>query len=156
MGTSTKKFDIKKHVMTGISYMIPVVVCGGILCALAKGFGGYDICLLYTSQGAGDKAYDRIKDQIPSYMGFVFEEMCKQYLWQENLKGNAPVDFTNLGRWWGNDPVEKKEVEIDIIADNEENEAIFAECKWRNEDVGESVLKELQHRSTLFHYRRCV
>lgn len=38
-----KKFQIKKHVMTGISYMIPIVVCGGILCALAKGFGGYDI-----------------------------------------------------------------------------------------------------------------
>ena len=112
--------------------------------------------LSLIAQGAGDKAYDRIKDQIPSYMGFVFEEMCKQYLWQENLKGNAPVDFTNLGRWWGNDPVEKKEVEIDIIADNEENEAIFAECKWRNEDVGESVLKELQHRSTLFHYRKNV
>ena len=38
-----QKFDIKKHVMTGISYMIPIVVCGGILSALAKGFGGYDI-----------------------------------------------------------------------------------------------------------------
>lgn len=37
------KFEIKKHVLTGISYMIPIVVCGGILCALAKGFGGYDI-----------------------------------------------------------------------------------------------------------------
>lgn len=38
-----KKFDIKKHVMTGISYMIPVVVAGGILYGLAKGFGGWDI-----------------------------------------------------------------------------------------------------------------
>lgn len=37
------KFEIKKHVMTGISYMIPVVVAGGILGALAKGFGGYNI-----------------------------------------------------------------------------------------------------------------
>ena len=34
-----QKFEIKKHVMTGISYMIPIVVCGGILSALAKGFG---------------------------------------------------------------------------------------------------------------------
>lgn len=38
-----KKFEIKKHVMTGISYMIPIVVAGGILGALAKGFGGYNI-----------------------------------------------------------------------------------------------------------------
>lgn len=33
-----QKFEIKKHVMTGISYMIPIVVCGGILSALAKHF----------------------------------------------------------------------------------------------------------------------
>lgn len=33
--------DLKKHLMTGISYMIPMVVAGGILGALAKGLGGY-------------------------------------------------------------------------------------------------------------------
>lgn len=37
------KFEVKKHVMTGISYMIPIIVAGGILGALAKGFGGYNI-----------------------------------------------------------------------------------------------------------------
>lgn len=37
------KIEVKKHVMTGISYMIPIVVVGGILGALAKGFGGFDI-----------------------------------------------------------------------------------------------------------------
>ena len=41
--TMKRKFDFKKHVLTGISYMIPIVVAGGILGALAKGFGGYDI-----------------------------------------------------------------------------------------------------------------
>ena len=35
--------DIKKHIMTGISYMIPIVVAGGILGALAKAFGGWNI-----------------------------------------------------------------------------------------------------------------
>lgn len=46
-----KNFQIKKHVMTGISYMIPIVVAGGILGALAKGFGGYDIGGLYDTSG---------------------------------------------------------------------------------------------------------
>ena len=32
-----------KHIMTGISYMIPIVVAGGILGALAKAFGGWNI-----------------------------------------------------------------------------------------------------------------
>ena len=31
--------NIMKHVMTGISYMIPIIVAGGILGALAKAFG---------------------------------------------------------------------------------------------------------------------
>lgn len=44
-----KKFEIQKPVMTGISYMIPMVVAGGILGALAKGFGGYNIGALYDT-----------------------------------------------------------------------------------------------------------
>lgn len=35
--------EVKKHVMTGISYMIPMVVAGGILGALAKGLGGFNV-----------------------------------------------------------------------------------------------------------------
>ena len=112
--------------------------------------------LSLIGQGAGDRVYQRVEKQIPAYMGFVFEEICKQYLWQENLKGNLPVEFTDMGRWWGNDPVEKRQTEIDILADNEEGEAIFGECKWRNELTSEAELKELQHQSTLFHYKKNV
>ena len=61
-----------------------------------------------------------------------------------------------MGRWWGTDKTTRSQTEIDIIADNEQDEAIFAECKWRNEEVGEAELKTLQHRSMLFHYRRKV
>lgn len=107
-------------------------------------------------QGAKDRVYRRVEEQIPAYMGIVFEDICKQYLWQENINGRAPIEFSDMGRWWGNDPVKKQQTEIDIIADNEEKEAIFAECKWRNEAVGENELKELQHQSTLFHYKRNV
>ena len=38
-----KKLNLKKHMMTGISYMIPMIVAGGILGALAKGFGGWEV-----------------------------------------------------------------------------------------------------------------
>lgn len=110
--------------------------------------------LALIQQGAKEKVYKRVEKQIPTYMGFVFEEICKQYLWQENLNGNLPIDFTNIGRWWGNDPREKKQTEIDIMADNEEKEALFAECKWTNEAVGEAELKDLLHQSTLFHYNK--
>lgn len=112
--------------------------------------------LALIQQGAKDKAYGRIEKQINAYMGFVFEEICKEYLWQENLRGNLPIEFTNLGRWWGNDKIRHTETEIDIMADNDENEGIFAECKWRNEAVGEGELEKLRHRSTLFHYKKNI
>ena len=43
-----KKVGVMKTIMTGISYMIPMVVAGGILGALAKGFGGYAIGDFYS------------------------------------------------------------------------------------------------------------
>lgn len=112
--------------------------------------------LALIQRGAKDKVYRRMEQQISAYMGFVFEEICKQYLWQENLGERLPIEFINMGRWWGNDPTTKSETEIDIIADNDEKEALFAECKWTNEAVGESELKELQHQSKLFHYKKSV
>ncbi len=74
----------------------------------------------------------------------------------EGESGRKPVEFTDMGRWWGTDKTARSQTEIDIIADNEQDEAVFADCKWRNEEVGEAELKTLQHRSMLFHYRRKV
>ena len=44
--------------------------------------------------------------------------------------------------------------EIDLIVDDGEGTALFAECKWRNEPVGEDVLQKLVHRSELFRRQR--
>ena len=75
---------------------------------------------------------------------------------KEKLNGTAPIEFTDMGRWWGTDKTAKSQTEIDIIADNEQDEAVFAECKCRSEDVGQAELRALQLKSTLFHYRRKV
>ncbi len=60
-------------------------------------------------RGAADIVYRRIEPQLSEYMGAVFEEICKQYLWKLLLDGNSPVEFSELGRWWVNDPIEKKQ-----------------------------------------------
>jgi len=103
----------------------------------------------------GDIVYERISEQIPSFMGGVFEEICKQYLWYGNIENQLEikVNFTDLGRWWGNDPIRKSETEIDILAYINENTAIFGECKWTNENVGVSVLDDLIDQSKLFRYK---
>ena len=106
------------------------------------------------ARGATDLAYKRIEPFMSDYMGKVFEDICKQYLWKLLLTGKCPVEFSSLGRWWGNDPVEKSQAEIDIIAEQDKNAALFGECKWTNEKVDLGVLETLVKRSELFSYKK--
>lgn len=101
---------------------------------------------------ATEIVYKKIEDALSDYMGQVFEEICKQYLWQLLLSGKSPVEFHSMGRWWGNDPIEKKQTEIDIMAEQDKNTALFGECKWTNEKVDTGVLETLIKRSQLFPY----
>ena len=103
-------------------------------------------------RGAAHIVYRRIEPQLSEYMGTVFEEICKQYLWKLLLDGNSPVEFSELGRWWGNDPIEKKQTEIDIMGEQDKKTALFGECKWTNEKVDLGVLETLIKRSKLFSY----
>ena len=105
------------------------------------------------ARGAADLAYKRIEPHLSDYMGKVFEEICKQYLWKLLLSGECPVEFSSLGRWWGTDPKEKRQAEIDILAERDKNTALFGECKWTNEKVDLGVLETLIKRSALFPYK---
>lgn len=104
------------------------------------------------SRGAADLVYKRIESYFSDYMGKVFEEICTQYLWEQLIHENCPIIFNSLGRWWGNDPKERKQTEIDIMGEQDKNNAIFAECKWTNEKVDLGVLETLIKRSRLFNY----
>ena len=106
------------------------------------------------ARGATDLVYKRIESQLCDYMERVFEEICTQYLWKQLIKGNMPIEFVSLGRWWGNAPILKCQTEIDIMGEQDSNAAIFAECKWRNENVDLEVLETLIGRSGLFHYTK--
>jgi len=106
------------------------------------------------NNGMTDRAYSRIEPHIPAFMGRVFEEICKQHLWHLNKANELPLQFTDIGRWWGNDPVQRTEAEIDLLAYEDEQSALFAECKWSNEPVGAAVLESLIQRGQLFRYPR--
>lgn len=106
------------------------------------------------ARGATDLVYKRIEVQLSDYMGRIFEEICVQYLWKQLLQGNMPIEFMSLGRWWGNDPRYRRQTEIDIMGEQDSNAAIFAECKWRNENVDLDILETLIERSGVFHYTK--
>lgn len=104
------------------------------------------------SRGAADLAYRRIEPHLSDYMGKVFEEICKQYLWSLLLAGKSPVEFRELGRWWGTNPATRKQTEIDIMGEQDKNTVLFGECKWTNEKVDAGVLETLVRRSQMFRY----
>ncbi len=106
------------------------------------------------ARSAANLAYQRIEPFLSDYMGKVFEEICKQYLWKLLLAGKCPVEFSSLGRWWGSDPTEKCQAEIDILAEQDKNNALFGECKWTNEKIDLGVLEKLVKRSNLFSYKK--
>lgn len=106
------------------------------------------------ARGAVDLAYKRIEPHLPDCMGKVFEEICKQYLWRLLLNGESPVEFRDLGRWWGTDPAARTQTEIDIMGEQDNEIALFGECKWTNEKVDIGVLDKLVKRSQMFHYRK--
>ncbi len=105
------------------------------------------------SRGAADLAYRRIAPELSSYMGGVFEEICRQYLWKMLLENKCPVNFSDLGRWWGTNPKTRAQEEIDIMG-ADKDAALFAACKWTNEKVALSFLEALVDRSSLLAYKQ--
>jgi len=100
----------------------------------------------------GESVYDyEIAPDLNTYMGLVFEEICRQFMWKLMQKNALPFFTGNLGRWWGNNPAEKRQEEIDLLAFRE-NKAIFGECKWTEAPVDIDVLIDLQAQSRLFRY----
>ena len=103
-------------------------------------------------RGATELAYQRIEPHLSTYMGGIFEEICKQYLWKILLRGECAVNFSDIGRWWGTNPKNRMQEEIDIVgSDPATDTMLFGECKWTNEKIALPVLETLIERSNLFH-----
>jgi AAA+ ATPase superfamily predicted ATPase len=102
--------------------------------------------------GHADEVYEKkVKPQMEAFTGPVFERICLEYLTRRLLPGDLPFWSSHIGRWWGTNPTAMKEVEIDILA-FEDEKALFCECKWTNHLVGLDVLDALRTKSGLFPY----
>ncbi|MEA3424206.1 MAG: ATP-binding protein [Bacillota bacterium] len=78
---------------------------------------------------------------LNEYASYVFEDVCIQYMRKLNKKQSLSFRYSKIGRWW------KKQIEIDILAmDNNEN-GIFGECKWKNFKMNKNDLERLREKS---------
>ncbi len=91
----------------------------------------------------------KIMPDYSNYMGLVFESVCRDYLLNKNMRGELPILFTEIGRWWGTDSKTHQQVEIDLIA-KDKNDFLFCECKWKNELLDYGVLDDLREKADAF------
>lgn len=91
-----------------------------------------------------DLAMKRIMAGLPSYIGTVFEDVCREYV-------RFTMGYDNVGTWWGTDASTHVVEEIDIVAkrSDRKGDLLFAECECRRSPVGADVSEKLRARSML-------
>lgn len=91
-----------------------------------------------TKAEALDVWRENIEPDFPEFASQAFEEVCRQYLWRKRFENKLPMKPVRLGRWW------YKSVEIDLAGVDAKGENVLvAECKYRQQKTGVSVLKAL-------------
>ena len=86
---------------------------------------------------------------VKNHIAFVYEDVCKERMWDLNAVGAWPFNFIKLGRFW-----DSKD-EIDIVAlDPEGKNLILGECKYCSEPVGVSVLRNLEAKASAVAWER--
>lgn len=71
----------------------------------------------------------------------VFEDICKQYLVRCNKNGMIQEPFEKIGKYYYDDPVNKRNGEFDIVTLDDKG-YIFYEAKFRKEPINESMIEE--------------
>lgn len=94
----------------------------------------------FIESGHGRIVMDKIrKSLVRNHIAFVYEDICKERMWEINAEGVWPFYFSKLGRYWDS----KEEIDIAAIDPDGKN-LILGECKYWQEPVGVSVLRELE------------
>jgi AAA+ ATPase superfamily predicted ATPase len=93
---------------------------------------------------------DGLKKNFNSFVGKKFEKLVRT-----DVVKFCPFTVTRIGRWWGyhRENEERKELEIDIVALNEETkEILFCECKWKDKVNAEKILEDLKTKAMFVNW----
>ena len=108
--------------------------------------------------GQGETYYKKVvKPQIHSYMGSVFEEMCRYYTLEQGIQGTYGSFLTQTGTWWGVEQIIDEDgkrysqsADIDVVGISSiDKTAVVGECKFKNEKIDKEIYETLLRRSKL-------
>ena len=110
--------------------------------------------------GRGEVYYTKaVKPVLHSFMGAVFEEMCRYYTLVKEITGEYGCFITNVGTWWGverikdkNGDIRTQSADIDVVGLSEtDKKAVIGECKFKNEKIDKGIYETLIRRGTLIN-----
>ena len=108
--------------------------------------------------GQGEIYYTKVvKPVLHTFMGSIFEEMCRYYTLMKGITGEYGCFITSVGTWWGVENITDKDGEvraqsadIDVVALSEvDKRAVIGECKFKNEKIDKGIYDTLIRRSKL-------
>lgn len=95
----------------------------------------------------GERIYNEfIREDLSNFMGEGFEDISYDFFEKLNKEDKLFGFVHSYGRWWGNNPLEKKEEEIDLLGEGK-GFSVFGEFKWRNRDFDMGELDKLINKS---------
>lgn len=95
----------------------------------------------FLERGEKDYILEQIDEKfVQNYVSFVYEDVCREKMWEYARNGKLNFRFDKLGGYWGNVCGE-----IDIVGiDSMTKDMIFGECKYSASPKGLEVLHDLQ------------
>ncbi|WP_243347131.1 ATP-binding protein [Parabacteroides sp. FAFU027] len=89
----------------------------------------------------GNLVLERIAGQIPGYISFWWEKLCRQAISGIEVDGYI---FGYARSWWGN--VSKDErIEVDVVAESIDGKVLLVgECKWTEAENVSRLVRELE------------
>ncbi len=108
--------------------------------------------------GRGDLYFDEaVKPELHSFMGSIFEVMCRYYTLEQGVMGCFNTFITKTGVWWGTEQMQDEKgkrynqsADIDVVGISDiDKTAVVGECKFKNEKIDRGVYESLKRRSAL-------
>ena len=91
------------------------------------------------------------KGFISSHVAFVYEDICREKMWDLSSQDTWPFYFSKIGRYWDS------KTEIDVVAlDPDGKNMILGECKYWKDPVGINILRELEEKSKAISWNKAV
>ncbi|MGI8426455.1 MAG: ATP-binding protein [Actinomycetota bacterium] len=88
------------------------------------------------ARGRIKEVADDIRKQLPTFVGPIFEDCCREWVGRYSELGATPLQ---IGSWWSR----RHDVEIDVTGISKNEHLLLGACKWSRSRTGMGTLQEL-------------